>query len=241
MPGWRFRKVRYAIVLAQLALSGCGGAPQNDLAELAQPDAAKATIILSVTKPAWLSALMLAPYDPVKQDTVAGFMGGYVALNLGHISDRGYIWKRVRPGTYVLHSFLQQGIWDLCFAANTQAFTAGAGQTIYLGRFDPAPYAQALQRAAQAADQTKVRVPRNGRVISYMDSAPPAMLMADSESVAQTHSIAVSQSYIATNVTAASFMPAVFAPGTDYLGESGSLGSATCFGANPGLDVKSAE
>jgi hypothetical protein len=241
MPGWRFQVVRWVAVLAPLAVSGCGGSPQNALSDLAQPDAAKTTIVLSVTRPAWASALMLAPYDPVKHDTVAGFMGGYVSLNLGLVSDRGYIWKRVRPGTYVLHSFLQQGIWDLCFAANTQAFTAGAGQIVYLGRFDPDPYARALLQAVQAADQTKVRVPRSGRVISYMDAAPPAMLMADSESVAETHSIAVSQSYVATNVSAASFMPAAFEPGTDFLGESGSLASATCFGANPGLDVKSAE
>ena len=226
-----------AILLAGL-VSACSGARQNHPADLVPP-AGEATLILGVTHPDFLSKLMLAPYDPARGDTTAGLFGGYVAFSLALPSDRGFVWKTVRPGTYVLHSLIKQTIWDLCFAHDTQAFTVRPGAVVYLGVFEPGDYTPTLDQAVhQAGEATRNR----NSVASYMDIAPPARTQPDDAFPPGAHTLAVSSSITATNVEPAVFTPAAFRAGTDFLGEGGvsHIGGRTCFGANPGIDVSSA-
>ncbi len=216
------------------ALSGCS-TPQNVAADLAPPGG-RATIVLSLGgSRSVLDTLMLAPYSPAAQDKQAG---SYVAIDMYRVSDRGFVWKSVRPGTYVLHSLLHQGSWDLCFAGDTQAFTVGPGQTVYLGSFDPHPYVAALMQQAQAAGDTQL----DSRLIrSYFD-APPARLNADPDFPATGGSLQISSGQTVA-ATPAVLLPATFKAGTDYFGTGGifHLGGRTCFGGAPGIDVMGAQ
>jgi len=215
-------------------LAGCGTS-QTAPADLS-PGADSGTIILRLAAMHVVpTKLMLAPYDP-NNHRLGG--GSYAGIDMFRVSDRGFVWKRIRPGTYVLHSYIQQDTWDLCFYADTEYFTLSPGQTLYLGTFDPAPYDSALTQDVQYADDTKLP---HRTVRSYYDS-PTAHIEPDRgfPDTGGTLPVSATQSVQASKAVLA---PASFALGTDVFGTGGlfHLGGKTCFGAAPGMDVKYAQ
>ena len=226
--------MRFLLLVTLAALAGCATS-QTSQADLA-PDASRGTIVLSLAgSRSFLDALMLAPYNPAT-GTIAG--GTYVSLDMYRVSNLGYVWKSVRPGTYVVHSLLHQGAWDLCFNADTQAFTVAAGQTVYLGTFNPQPYVAALTQDALAAGDTKLS---SKTIRSYFD-APPARVDADARFPESGGPLQIASGQ-AVQATKAMFIPATFQPGTDYFGTGGlfHVGGRTCFGGTPGIDVMRAQ
>jgi hypothetical protein len=196
-----------------MVLAGCSA--QNAAVDVENPAPGKAVILLAVTDAEPRSTLQLSPYDPARHVLTSTPLSGFDTFDLSDVSDQGFVWKQVDPGTYVFASFTHQNQWALCFAGQTQAFTVQAGQKLYLGRLDTAVFEQALESDVAVHGNGTMR---SGVLSHYFDGIPPVRTDMAKLPLNPDGSISVSSSRSVDAVDDAVFTPAVFKAGYTLYG-----------------------
>lgn len=121
-------------VTASLVLASCG-MPKPGEIELA-PQGSDALLLLYTTPTTISYDLRVTNFDPNAKQTTESSLGGWVHLRASSGPMAHFVYAKVSPGTYAIHSFQQQLKWALCFHANTYAFSVSPGQVLYLGAFE---------------------------------------------------------------------------------------------------------
>jgi hypothetical protein len=189
------------LVLAAVLVAGC--AEQNRVVDLAPKDPGKATVIVGVDQPDPGGSLDLSSYDPARH----ALTGRFVHLDLGSPSGRGFVWKEVDPGTYVLAGFYHKRTWGLCFTEDTRSFTIRAGERLYIGAFDPAPLTELLHEEAVAHDDLQLPA---GQIRSYYMMLPTSWTDAIVDPQPPDQAVRLSYFVTGLGVRPAAVMPARF-------------------------------
>ncbi len=198
---------------ALLVLAGCSA--QNAAVNVETPARGKAVLVLAVGEPDARSTLQLSPYDPARHVLTSTPFSRFNNFDLSDVSDQGFVWKQVDPGTYVFASYTHQNQWALCFAGQTEAFTVQPGQKLYLGRFDAVAFEQALEADVALHGNGKMRV---GVLSHYFDGIPPVRTDMTKLPLNLYGSISVSSSRSVDGLEDAVFTPASFKAGYTLYG-----------------------
>ncbi len=107
---------------ALLVLAGCSGQNAAVDAQTARPG--KAVLILAVGEPDAQSSLQLSPYDPARHVLTSTPFSGFDTFDLSDVSDQGFVWKRVDPGTYVFASYTPESMGAVFCQADAGVYCA---------------------------------------------------------------------------------------------------------------------
>jgi hypothetical protein len=129
----------------------------------------------------------------------------------------GYLFRTIKPGTYVFKDFSRQDRWALCFNDNSFYFTVKAGQALYLGQLDSVSHVRDLETSAITSGRV---TSRNSEAVHFFDNiAAPRISVINQDALSN---LAKTMKALMPKTTvqpeAAIYQPARFGTGRDLFG-----------------------
>ncbi len=123
----------------------------------------------------------------------------------------------IKPGGWVVQSYSQQDSWALCFNAASLQFTVGAGEILYLGRFD-APFHRA-QLTREVLKSGKLSIRGSGFADHFDLADGPRFDPADAAQLDAVRAMLAQRAPgVTAPVRAVTFSPAAFGTGSTLYG-----------------------
>lgn len=130
----------------------------------------------------------------------------------------GYLMVPIKPGQWVIQSYLQQDKWALCFNSVSVQFEVKPGEVLYLGRFDALFHRQQLTEQAISSGRTTIRGYGFADFFDLPDG-PRFSAIDDSEMAAVRAMLARQAPGITAPVHSVAFSPASFGTGSTLFAE----------------------
>jgi hypothetical protein len=193
-----------------LGLSACTA--ENSPSDLNTAASGQSSVVfLRVKSPAKQDELVLARFDLPHRNIAASVLGGFITLHLDQVSDHGFVWHHLEPGTYVVEQFSHQIQWNLCFTKETRVFSILPGQKLYLGELDPLPLEREL--ASEVLMNGDIRLQSNLDA-TYQVPLPPVLNDPHTSMSASERSLQVSSQQTVQDVVPADYQTMPFNPFT---------------------------